>query len=84
MDIRIDDLQRRLSQLQQKLITQTPPARAETLAIAAVGALVLGAVAVGVIVIGRRVIRRRRLTIDVQPVRHLPRPARKRASTDTD
>jgi hypothetical protein len=84
MDIRIDDLQRRLSQLQQRLVTQTPPARAETFAIAAVGALVLGAVAVGAIVIGRRVIRRRRLTIIEEPVRQLPRPARQRASTDAN
>jgi hypothetical protein len=83
MDIRLDDLQRRLSQLQRRLVAPASPTRAATLSAAAVGALVVGAVAIGAIVIARQVAsRRRRLTLEAQPIRELPRPAGDQATSD--
>jgi hypothetical protein len=93
MDIRLDDLQRRLSQLQQKLHAHAPPVRTETLVAAAVGALAVGAIAIGAIAIGRLVIGRARirslhvdelrigrLRIEEQPVLQLPPPVEKPGS----
>lgn len=94
MDIRLDDLQRRLSQLQQKLHKHSPPVRAEALVAAAVGALAVGAIAIGAIAIGRMVVGRARIRsmqvdelrvgrirIDEQPIRQLPPPVGRRGTS---